>query len=151
MPAKNRDLYGNASDVAPAVLLLPAADDYFVLKPKRSGFFFTTLDILLEYLRARTLILTGFTADDCVLFTASGAYLRDFHLIVPERMRGLDRSEAHSAGPRRHASRSQGRGRVVDNAVAVRPGSLRAIRGRALSPGSAAPARSGTSRSPPTR
>jgi nicotinamidase-related amidase len=84
MPAKNRDLYGNASDVAPAVLLLPAADDYFVLKPKRSGFFFTTLDILLEYLRARTLILTGLTADDCVLFTASGAYLRDFHLIVPD-------------------------------------------------------------------
>jgi nicotinamidase-related amidase len=63
--------------------LAPAADDYFVLKPKHSGFFSTTLDTLLEYLRAHTLILTGLTADNCVLFTASDAYLRDFHLVVP--------------------------------------------------------------------
>jgi len=63
--------------------LAPEADDYFVLKPKHSGFFSTTLDTLLEYLRARTLILTGLTADNCVLFTASDAYLRDFHLVVP--------------------------------------------------------------------
>ncbi len=28
----------------------PSEDDYFVLKPKHSGFFSTTLDILLEYL-----------------------------------------------------------------------------------------------------
>jgi len=63
--------------------LLPEDDDYFVLKPKHSGFFSTTLDLLLEYLRAHTLILTGLTADNCVLFTASDAYLRDFHLVVP--------------------------------------------------------------------
>jgi nicotinamidase-related amidase len=63
--------------------LMPEADDYFVLKPKHSGFFSTTLDTLLAYLRARTLILTGLTADNCVLFTASDAYLRDFHVIVP--------------------------------------------------------------------
>ena len=54
-----------------------------MLKPKHSGFFSTTLDTLLEYLRARTLIVTGLTADNCVLFTASDAYLRDFHLVVP--------------------------------------------------------------------
>ena len=63
--------------------LLPESDDYFVLKPKHSGFFSTTLDTLLEYLRASTLILTGLTADNCVLFTASDAYLRDFQLVVP--------------------------------------------------------------------
>jgi len=63
--------------------LAPGPDDYFVLKPKHSGFFSTTLDILLEYLRAHTLILTGLTAENCVLFTASDAYLRDFHLVVP--------------------------------------------------------------------
>jgi len=58
-------------------------DDYFVLKPKHSGFFSTTLDTLLEYLGAKTLILTGLTADNCVLFTANDAYMRDFHLVVP--------------------------------------------------------------------
>jgi hypothetical protein len=33
-----------------AALLSPAPDDYFVLKPKHSAFFSTTLDILLKYL-----------------------------------------------------------------------------------------------------
>jgi nicotinamidase-related amidase len=63
--------------------LRPEEDDYFVLKPKHSGFFSTTLDTLLEYLKARTLILTGVTADICVLFTANDAYMRDFNLIIP--------------------------------------------------------------------
>ncbi|MGA9771474.1 MAG: isochorismatase family cysteine hydrolase [Blastocatellia bacterium] len=66
-----------------ADLLQPEEDDYFVLKPKHSGFFSTTLDTLLEYLQVKTLILTGLTGDICVLFTANDAYMRDFHLIVP--------------------------------------------------------------------
>jgi nicotinamidase-related amidase len=66
-----------------AEMLRPAEDDYFVLKPKHSGFFSTTLDTLLEYLKARTLILAGVTADICVLFTANDAYMRDFNLVIP--------------------------------------------------------------------
>ncbi len=66
-----------------AQLLAPDEDDYFVLKPKHSGFFSTTLDILLEYLHAETVILTGMAANICVLFTANDAYMRDFKLIVP--------------------------------------------------------------------
>ena len=63
--------------------LQPEEDDYFVLKPKHSGFFSTTLDTLLEYLQAKTLILTGVAGNMCVLFTANDAYMRDFHLVVP--------------------------------------------------------------------
>jgi nicotinamidase-related amidase len=66
-----------------AELLPPAEDDYFVLKPKHSGFFSTTLDILLDYLQVKTVILTGIAGNICVLFTANDAYMRDFHLIVP--------------------------------------------------------------------
>lgn len=66
-----------------AEILRPEEDDYFVLKPKHSGFFSTTLDTLLEYLQAKTLILTGVTADICVLFTANDAYMRDFNLVIP--------------------------------------------------------------------
>jgi nicotinamidase-related amidase len=66
-----------------AELLSPAEDDYFVLKPKHSGFFSTTLDTLLDYLKARTLILTGVAANICVLFTANDAYMRDFNLVIP--------------------------------------------------------------------
>jgi nicotinamidase-related amidase len=64
-------------------LLAPEEDDYFVLKPKHSGFFSTTLDVLLDYLKARTLIITGIAGNICVLFTANDAYLRDFNLVVP--------------------------------------------------------------------
>ncbi len=66
-----------------ARLLSPRRDDYFVLKPKHSGFYSTTLDTLLSYLGSRTLILTGFAGNICVLYTANDAYLRDFHLAVP--------------------------------------------------------------------
>lgn len=63
--------------------LLPAADDYFVLKPKHSAFYSTTLDTLLDYLGVHTLVLTGIAGNSCVLFTAGDAFMRDFHLIVP--------------------------------------------------------------------
>ena len=67
-----------------AELLRPdEEDDYFVLKPKHSGFYSTTLDTLLDYLRAKTLILTGIAANICVLFTANDAYMRDFKLVIP--------------------------------------------------------------------
>jgi nicotinamidase-related amidase len=66
-----------------ARLLKPSEDDYFVLKPKHSGFYSTPLDLLLVYLKAKTLILTGLTGDMCVLFTAYDAYLRDLSLYVP--------------------------------------------------------------------
>jgi nicotinamidase-related amidase len=63
--------------------LTPEEDDYFVLKPKHSAFFQTNLEILLRYLGASTLILTGMAADICVLFTANDAYMRDFRIVVP--------------------------------------------------------------------
>jgi nicotinamidase-related amidase len=64
-------------------LLKPEQDDYFVLKPKHSGFFSTTLDTLLEYLGTRAVVLTGMAANICVLFTANDAYMRDLKLVVP--------------------------------------------------------------------
>ncbi|OYW31246.1 MAG: isochorismatase [Chthoniobacter sp. 12-60-6] len=63
--------------------LLPEEEDYFVLKPKHSGFYSTSLDLLLKHLGAHTLILTGFAGNLCVLYTANDAYMRDFRLIVP--------------------------------------------------------------------
>ncbi|HEX2227731.1 MAG TPA: isochorismatase family cysteine hydrolase [Candidatus Binatia bacterium] len=63
--------------------LAPEEDDYFVLKPKHSAFFKTNLDVLLKYLGAQTLILTGLAGDNCVLFSANDAYMRDFNIVVP--------------------------------------------------------------------
>jgi nicotinamidase-related amidase len=64
--------------------LRPDEDDYFVLKPKHSGFFSTTLETLLHYVGAKRLILTGIAGNFCVLFTANDAYMRDFNLAIPE-------------------------------------------------------------------
>lgn len=66
-----------------AELLQPDEDDYFVLKPKHSGFFSTTLELLLEHLGTHTLVLTGFAGNNCVLFTANDAYMRDYELLIP--------------------------------------------------------------------
>ncbi|MBV9008046.1 MAG: cysteine hydrolase [Verrucomicrobia bacterium] len=63
--------------------LRPDEDDYFVLKPKHSGFFSSTLETLLRYLDARRLIITGIAGNFCVLFTANDAYMRDYELMVP--------------------------------------------------------------------
>jgi nicotinamidase-related amidase len=78
--------------------LLPAENDYFVLKPKHSGFFSTTLDVLLEYLKARSLIIAGIAGNICVLFTANDAYMRDFNLYVP-----ADCSASNDPEDNRHA------------------------------------------------
>jgi len=66
-----------------ARILQPDDDDYFVLKPKHSAFYATTLDTLLTYLGAHTVILTGVAGNICILFSANDAYMRDFNVFVP--------------------------------------------------------------------
>lgn len=81
-------------------LLAPGKDDYFVLKPKHSGFYSTTLDLLLQHLGAHTLILAGLAGNICVLFTANDAYLRDYGLVVPS-----DCCASNTVEENRHALR----------------------------------------------
>jgi nicotinamidase-related amidase len=81
-----------------AELLAPDEQDYFVLKPKHSGFHSTSLDLLLAHLGAATLILTGIAGNFCVLFTAQDAYMRDFKLLVPR-----DCTASESDADNRHA------------------------------------------------
>lgn len=64
-------------------LLALDAKDYFVLKPRHSGFYSTALDVLLGYIGAKKLIITGITTDICILFTANDAYMREYELFVP--------------------------------------------------------------------
>jgi nicotinamidase-related amidase len=85
-------------------LLIPTEDDYFVLKPKHSGFFSTTLETLLRYLGTRTLIISGIATDICVLFTANDAYMRDFRLFIPSDCVAAEDSEA-SANALAHMQR----------------------------------------------
>jgi nicotinamidase-related amidase len=66
-----------------ARLLTPDEEDYFVLKPKQSAFYGTTLDTLLRDLQTTTVVLTGIAGDNCVLFSANDAYMRDLRLLIP--------------------------------------------------------------------
>jgi nicotinamidase-related amidase len=79
-----------------AEILKPQPEDYFVLKPKQSGFYSTTLDLLLQYLGAHTLILTGFATDICVLLTASDAHLRDYRVLVPRDCVAAEDEQEHA-------------------------------------------------------
>ena len=76
-------------------LLKPEDDDYFVLKPKHSGFYQTPLELLLKHLGAERLILTGVSSNSCVLFTANDAYMRDLELVVPEDCIGACTPDEH--------------------------------------------------------
>lgn len=61
----------------------PRDDDYFVAKPRFSGFYATNLPVLLPELGVDRLILTGVATDICVLFTAADAHMRQYGLWVP--------------------------------------------------------------------
>jgi len=54
-----------------------------VLKPHLSGFHETPLDTLLQSGSVDALVIVGFAADNCVLFTAADAHMRDYTLLVP--------------------------------------------------------------------
>ena len=64
-------------------LIEPQAEDFFILKPRHSGFFASPLHTLLNQLGACRLIITGITTHQCVLFTAVDAHMREFELAIP--------------------------------------------------------------------
>ena len=63
--------------------LRPEVSDYFVLKPKHSGFYQTPLELLLKHLGSERLVLAGVSTNSCILFTANDAYMRDLEVYVP--------------------------------------------------------------------
>lgn len=63
--------------------LRPDDEDYFVLKPMHLAFFQTPLEILLRYLGATSLIVTGLATNSCIVCSAHDARMRDFKLYVP--------------------------------------------------------------------
>jgi len=80
---------------APIVeLLAPRKADYVILKATLSGFHHTPLDTMLRLGEVRTLIVTGFAADNCVLFTAADAYMREYRLAVPRDCVGAKTPDA---------------------------------------------------------
>jgi nicotinamidase-related amidase len=88
------------SKTAEAIIgrLAPRPADYFVIKPHFSGFYATNLTALLDRLEIERLVLTGYAADICVLFTAGDAHMRGYDLWIP-----ADATASESADRRRWA------------------------------------------------
>ena len=64
-------------------ILKPGPRDYIVLKPRHSAFYATPLQTILEYLGAKTLIITGLATESCVMLAAGEAFVLDYQIIVP--------------------------------------------------------------------
>ena len=91
--------------------LRPTSRDYFVLKPKHSGFFDTTLDTLLDTLRIRRVILTGIAGNICVLFTANDAYMRELKTLRARRLHRLEHRGGQRPRPAPDPDRAEGKRR----------------------------------------
>jgi nicotinamidase-related amidase len=85
-------LKGNAGELARR--MAPQARDFTLLKPRHSAFYATPLDILLQQLQCRQLVIAGIAADSCVLFSAMDAYLRGYALWVPADCVAAESSDA---------------------------------------------------------
>jgi len=60
----------------------PGRGDYFILKPRHSAFYCTSLVPLLEDLGVHRLILSGIATNLCVLFTAHDAHMSDYRTVA---------------------------------------------------------------------
>lgn len=62
--------------------LTPKREDYFILKPKHSGFYATSLVPLLAFLGVDRLVLAGIATNLCVFFTAHDAHMHEYDITV---------------------------------------------------------------------
>ena len=106
-------------------LLTPTERDYFVLKPRHSAFYCTALEVLLARVKARTLVITGFATNICVLFTANDAHMRGYEVVVP-----ADCTASNTEALTRYALEQMRAvsGACTDDSLALDLGALRADR-----------------------
>lgn len=77
-----------------ARMLAPRPTDLTLLKPRHSAFFATPLELLLDEIGAKELILCGLAADMCVMMTAADAFLRNYEVWVPSDCTAAETTKA---------------------------------------------------------
>jgi nicotinamidase-related amidase len=75
---------GQGASAVMARLLRPQRGDLTVLKPMHSAFFGTPLDILLDKIGARSVVIAGLATDICIQLTAADAFLRGLQVQAPQ-------------------------------------------------------------------
>ena len=81
-----------------ARLLAPRPRDITLLKPRHSAFFCSALELLLNEMGTRELILAGLATDMCVQMTAADAFLRGYEGVwVPADCTAAETPQAKAA------------------------------------------------------
>jgi len=84
--ATRDDIVHQALDGAHPELVKPVVPEAkwpFVEKVRHSAFYATSLEYLLKQLEVKRVILTGQVTEQCILYSALDAYLRQFDVTVP--------------------------------------------------------------------
>lgn len=76
--------------------LLPKPEDYFILKPKHSGFYASSLVPLLDFLEVDRLVLAGIATNLCVFFTAHDAHMHEYDITVLSDCCAAESDEDHN-------------------------------------------------------
>ncbi|MEV0234332.1 isochorismatase family cysteine hydrolase [Nonomuraea sp. NPDC050786] len=76
-----RALKGARPDLVEPVA--PPADCAFLPKVRHSAFYGTSLEYVLRQRDVRTVLLTGQVTEQCILYSALDAYIREFSITVP--------------------------------------------------------------------
>ena len=74
--------YGDPVQLVIPPVIAPRESDYYLRKHTYSGFFETRLASLLNTLSIQNLIVVGFVADCCILFTLADAVFRGYHTVL---------------------------------------------------------------------
>lgn len=88
---------GQGASATMARLLRPHRNDLTVLKPMHSAFFGTPLDILLDKIGVRSLVMAGLATDICIQLTAADAFLRRLKVHAPEDCTAAETQEKKAA------------------------------------------------------
>ena len=75
--------------------LRPKSGEYIIIKPRWSGFFRTSLDLLLNRLGVKTVVLTGVQTPNCVRTTAYDAIAYDLETIVIKDCSAAKTADVH--------------------------------------------------------
>ncbi len=76
----------------------PEETDYIVPKRRYSGFFQTSLDLLLRELGVDTVIITGLHAHCCCKHTSADAYFLGYNVVVPRESTNSLTQEQYETG-----------------------------------------------------
>lgn len=88
-------LPGEAGEIAR--VLQPHEDDLTVLKPRHSAFYASPLELLLDQMETRELVICGLAADMCVQLSAADAFLREYRVWVPSDCTASETEKAKAA------------------------------------------------------